>query len=116
MFLCYLLASHTLEGGNLQIFLSKHFPFFLILSLASPLPDLPSKQYEMDIPFILRVFYILLNTYAQISICASKSHRWLHLYFALPLQAFPMLVVSVIGLILAGVLMDKFQVNKHVHK
>lgn len=65
----------------------------------------------MGIPLFLRVLYVSLDMYSNLSNYSTKSKSWLHQYLTLPLQALPSLIISVVGLIMAGVLMDQFQVK-----
>ncbi|KAG2218783.1 hypothetical protein INT45_000320 [Circinella minor] len=63
----------------------------------------------MDIDVFLHMLYLSLNAYAQFTTSLEKSKLWLHKYLTLPAQALPSLVISVIGLIMAGALMDKYK-------
>ena len=69
----------------------------------------------MYIDVFLRVLYHSLNAYVQFTTSFEKSKLWLHKHLTLPAQALPSLVISVIGLIMAGVLMDKYKVNYYYY-
>ena len=64
----------------------------------------------MRIVLFLDVLYRALSFYSYFDTLIGTSKSWLHEYLTFPMQALPSLIISVIGLIVAGVLMDKFQV------